>query len=333
MPAGAVAAHGATMVCGAFGALISLERAVALHRPVGMLVPLAAGIGGVLAWGVGRPDLAWPAWTLASGGLVALLLLAGATRAWSAHLAVEALGAACWGLGTIGAARGELGAATVGWMAFLVLTIAGERRELTQLVRLPPAARTLFAVAIGLALAGVMVRTAGALGASTDATRRTWAAAGDALWWTGAAALAGWLLRWDVAPRQRRAPGWIGHTAVALHGGYAWLLVAAALGLAGLLRPGGATAVALHALLLGFVFAMVVGHAPIVLAALAGIRPAYVGAARWPMRVLGASLVLRIAGAELGDARLLGAAGIGHALAIAAFAATMAVAVARAPSR
>jgi hypothetical protein len=136
-----------------------------------------------------------------------------------------------------------------------------------------------------------------------------------------------------VAPRQRRAPGWPGHTAQALLAGYAWLLVAAALGLAGLAWPGGATGVALHALLLGFVFAMVFGHAPIILPALAGLRPAYVPAARLAVHLLGASLVLRLVGAQSGDPRWLAAAGIGHAIAIGAFVAAMAVAAARGRQR
>jgi hypothetical protein len=328
LPAAAAGVHGATMVCGTFGTLIALERAVALHRRVGLAMPLASGLAGVLAWGAQRPELAWLVWTAAAAGLLALLLYAGATRAWSTHLAVEAAGAACWGIGSACAAAGALDAAVTGWMGFLVLTIAGERRELTQLVRLGRGARALFTASVALALAAVGLAALAASGLAPVSPALV-----AATWWLGAAALAAWLLRWDIAPRQRRVPGWPGHTARALLAGYAWLLVAAALGLAGLVRPGGATTVALHALLLGFVFAMVIGHAPIVLAALAGIRPVYVAAAGWPVHVLGASLALRIAGAELGDARWLAAAGIGHALAIAGFAAAMVVAVRRAQPR
>ena len=54
--------------------------------------------------------------------------------------------------------------------------------------------------------------------------------------------IAGWLLRWDIAPRKWRSPGWLGHTAWCLSIGYVWLLLGALLGLAGLRWPGGATA-------------------------------------------------------------------------------------------
>ena len=41
--------HGALMLCAFFGTLIALERAVALQRLAGLLAPLLAGVGGVLA--------------------------------------------------------------------------------------------------------------------------------------------------------------------------------------------------------------------------------------------------------------------------------------------
>ncbi|MBL8349818.1 MAG: hypothetical protein JNL87_05850 [Burkholderiaceae bacterium] len=322
--------HGAVMVCGFFGTLISLERAVALRRGPGLLAPLAAGGGGLLLWAAGRPDLAAIAWLLAAAALVALYALAGQTRAWSLHLRVELAAALAWAGGTLAWTQLALPAATLGWMAFLVGTIAGERRELMQFVRLPRWARRGFVMLVAGGAAAVALAIAGAAADLPVAVDRLAAA----LWWAACAALALWLLRWDIAPRQWRREAWLGHTGQCLTVGYVWLLAAAALGLgraAGALDAGGAAAVAPHAVLLGFVFAMVFGHAPIILPALARIRPRYTGWARLPLWLLSASLLLRLAAAATGQPPWLAAAGALHAAAIAGFAAVMAIAVLRAP--
>jgi hypothetical protein len=314
---GAVSLHGAVMVCGFFGTLISLERAVALRHALGYAVPLLAGLGGAAAWGAGAVSLALGLWALASGGLVGLYLWAGHTRAWSLHLGVEALGATCWGLGVAAWALGDPEAALRAWMAFLVLTIAGERRELMQMRRLPQAVRVGFVVVVSGALTAVLLGLAETMAGTGGRT------IASALWWTACAALAVWLLCWDFAPRQWTAAQWPGHTAQSLSIGYVWLGIAALLGLAGLAGVPTATQAAGHALWLGFVFAMVFGHAPIILPALARWRPAYVPWARWAIVLLSASLVLRIVGLMAGHASALAWAGAGHALAIVWFALAM----------
>jgi hypothetical protein len=326
LPMAALQAHGAVMVCGFFGTLITLERAIALRRGPGLLAPLAAGGGGLFAWAAGRADLAAAAWGLTAAALVGLYGLAGHTRAWSLHLRVELGAAVAWGLGTWAWALGDLAVATLCWMTFLVGTIAGERRELMLFVRLPAWARHAF-LALVLAAAAALV-LAGAAGSALPDSAGPAAAL---LWWLTCAGLAAWLLRWDIAPRQWRRGGWLGHTGQCLTIGYVWLLAGAALalgGLTGLLRADGAAALAHHAVLLGFVFAMVFGHAPIILPALARVRPVYTPWARWPIWVLTASLLLRMAAAEAGQSTAW--AGALHALAIGGFVLAMATAVLRA---
>jgi hypothetical protein len=144
----------------------------------------------------------------------------------------------------------------------------------------------------------------------------------DTVWWVSMALLAVWLLRFDVATRQWRARGWAGHTAICLLVGYGWLALAAALGLAG-------QAVAWHALWLGFVLAMVFGHAPIMLPALAGWRPAPTRWALLPLGVLGASVLLRVLASIGGWPAGLALAGAGHALALVLFGVVMVRAVRR----
>lgn len=318
LPAAALTDHGAVMVCGFFGTVIALERAVALHRLAGLLVPLAAGLGGVAVWGLGQTPVGAALWVFAGLALAGLYLLAGLTRAWSVHLKVELAAALVWAAGVGAWAMGAPLAAQLAWMAFLVGTIAGERRELMQFVHLSPGARWAFLAMVGAGAAGVALVLAGS------------ATPGLALWWSACAALALWLLRWDIAPRQWRRAGWAGHTGICLTVGYVWLLLAALLGALGLVSPGSALApMATHALLLGFVFAMVFGHAPIILPALSGLRPVYTRWVRLPIWLLAASLLMRLVARAIDDAGLLAAAGLGHALAIVMFALTMAGAALR----
>lgn len=314
--------HGALMVGGVFGTLISLERAVAVRRRWGVVAPLAAAAGG-LALLAGQVMAAWALWMAAAAVLLALYALTLRVR-WTLHGGVEAAGALAWGIGTAAAALGAPSAASlIGWCAFLLLTIVGERRELSQFVRLRAASRWAF----NLSAAAVMAAVALAWVAPHAAVQ---------LWWAACCALALWLLACDFAPRQWRAPQWRGHAAQALSVGYAWLLVAGLLGLTGALPDAGVQSLdgtALHALLLGFVFAMVFGHAPIMLPALAGITPGYVPWARAAVWLLAASLLLRIGATHAGWPMGRALAGAGHAAALALFAAAMLTGIARRAQR
>lgn len=303
----AITAHGAVMMAGFFGALIALERVVALRR--GLWVPVLAALGGWLAWGVGQWTAAGVLWVASAAGLVWLYAWAGSNRAMSLPLAVEASGALALLVANAAFAMGQMDAARIGWSAFLVLTIAGERRELTRLVKLP-----------GWASKAFLLVWAGAVAAALLALWQPGVA--TVLWWTTMALLAAWLLRWDVATRQWRAKGWAGHTAICLVVGYVWLATGSVLGLMG-------QTVAWHALWLGFVMAMVFGHAPIMLPALAGWRPEPTRWALLPLAVLGVSLALRVVASVTGWADGLAAAGAGHALAFVLFGAVMVRAVRR----
>lgn len=303
----ALAQHGALMMAGFFGSVIALERAVALQR--GLWVPALAAAGALVGWVHGGWALSAALWMASALGLCGLYAWAAWQRAVSLPLLVEGAGALALCIGTLAWWLGDVTAARLGWSAFLLLTIAGERRELMRLVPLPRWAQALFhplwlglLVAPGLAAVG----GAGAL----------------PLWWGGCAALAAWLLRWDVALRLLRAPGWAGHTAICLVTGYGWLALAAAWGLAG-------RAEAWHVLWLGCVMAMVFGHAPIMLPALAGWRPRPTRLALLPLALMGASVALRTLAPWLPWPGALAWAGAGHALALLGFAAVMGWAVRR----
>lgn len=289
------------MMAGFFGSLIALERAVALQR--GLWVPVTAALGGIAAWWTGSWSTALVLWMVSSAGLLGLYAWAAWKRTASLPLAVEASGAACLLAGTVATAMGNAAWAQLGWGSFLILTIAGERRELMRLVNLPDWAKHLF-LAIWAAIAAAVVTNL------------------PALWWSAIGVLALWLVRFDVATRLWKAPGWAGHTAICLTVGYAWLVVATVLAALNL-------TVAWHAVWLGFVMAMVFGHAPIMLPALAGWRPVPTRWALMPLGIMGVSLLGRIAAQTGLFPHVLPWAGAGHVLAIASFGAIMATAVRR----
>jgi len=294
---GLIALHGPLMVSGFFGALISLERAVALGArwPYGGPALAAAGTLVLL--------LGLPAWVGALAFTAAgAFLLAGSIVVWQRHpalyTAVLAAGAASWFLGNALWLAGLPFTAVVPWWAgFLVLTIAAERLELSRFLAPPPAAQRAFALIVVLFVAGLALLAAG-----IDARGRFAAVA--------LAALALWLARYDLARRTVRERALTRYIAVALLSGYVWLGVAAAIALTG----GGLFAAptydaTLHAVFLGFVFAMVFGHAPVILPAVTGHAMRYTPFFYLHLVLLHVSLVPRVVGdlAQLPYCRVHGA--------------------------
>ncbi|WP_298826159.1 hypothetical protein [uncultured Piscinibacter sp.] len=318
LPAGAVAPvalHGALMVCGFFGFVISLERAAALCTPLAWAAPVlaAAGTVGALALQPGAAALSW----LAAGTALTLVYAGVLRKAPALHTAVEGAGALAWAGGTLWWLLDRpFSTVLAWWCAFLVLTIAGERRELARFVPLSTSARRLY-------LAVLALQAAALVALAVPWQEHPVAAAA---WWLSMAGLAGWLLRFDLACRAGvQRTGWGLHTAACLRLGYGWLALAGVWGVVDGLRgmpldaPG-----PLHMLLLGFVFAMVFGHAPIVLPVLLHRRIAAPGRYTLvPVWLMSAGVALRAVGDLAALMPLRAGAGALQVAAIVVFAATM----------
>jgi hypothetical protein len=107
---------------------------------------------------------------------------------------------------------------------------------------------------------------------------------------------------------------------VCLLSGYAWLAAGAIVLLAdGILPTPGARDAGLHAILLGFVFSMVFGHAPIIFPAVTRAAMPYHWSFYIPLVVLQASLAIRIAGDLSGIADWRRFGGAANALALLLF--------------
>ncbi len=309
------AVHGPLMVSGFLGSLVALERAVALGKRPAFLAPLL-GVSGAVALLLGAPDPFGPLLvTLSSLGMVAI---AGymVRRQPAAYTAVIALGAFCWstgnGLWLFGRSVPEV---VSWWLSFLILTIVGERLELSRVSRLTSHSTRLFSMAVGLVGAG-LVFTLFDL------------AAGVRLTGFGLLALALWLLRYDIARRTVHGQGLVRYIAANLLAGYLWLATGGLLAV----RYGGVTAgmsydAWLHALSLGFVFSMIFAHAPIILPALSGLSLTFHPLLYGPPLLMHLALLARIGGDVTGwlDGRRWG--GLINALAILWFLAQMAALV------
>lgn len=277
------AAHGPLMVSGFLGVLIPLERAVAIRQKWMFAVPLAAGAGWVSL--LFSPALGALLLTLGSFGTLAIL----GVMVWREphlHTWTMAAGAAAWALANLLWLSGRPVFQVIFlWMAFLVLTIGGERLELSRVLR-PTAQQIhlfmLFAVVLG----------AGAVLALFDLV---WEARLSGAAYAG---LALWFLRFDLASRNIRHPNPLTrYIAICLFSGYFWLAAAGMLFVYyGALIAGPIYDAALHTLFVGFVFSMIFGHAPIIFPAILGVQVRFYPAFYLHLALLHFSLLLRVAG-------------------------------------
>lgn len=307
-PGQAMLLHAALMIGCFLGTVIGIERAVAIKLRGAWIAPLASGLAGVaLLSGLTTAG----AWLLVAASAVFIAVNSVVVaRQRAAHTALLLAGALAWFAGNLAFAVGVGALSTLPWwFAFLVLTIAAERLEMTRLMRRRPGAQlSLFAVLAALVL-----------GAALSAFDPV---SGGVLYGLALLALAAWLALFDIARRTVHAHGLSRYMAVCLLGGYAWLAVAGAawaataLGLP--LRD-----TALHALGLGFVVSMMLGHAPVILPAVARVKLLFGNFFYAPLATLHLSLLLRLAlGWNDPALRALGASF--NAIAIALFAATVA---------
>jgi len=296
--------HGPLMVSGFLGTVIGLERAVAMGRRWAYVGPLLTGLGSLSILAGFPPAIGAAAVTLGSAVLftgTALLML----RQRELFMATMTLGALSWLAGNLLWLAGTpLQGVVALWINFLVLTIAGERLELSRFLPPSPVAKRTFAGILVMLLAGGFL---------------TGHPAGVTLYAAGLLALALWLLRQDIARRTVKTQGLTRFIAICLLSGYAWLAVGSVTLLAAGSLAGLAYDAVLHAILIGFVFSMVFGHAPVIFPAVVRVKMPYHWTFYLPLLVLHASLLLRLAGDGFAQPGLRSLGGLLNAAALVLF--------------
>ncbi len=307
--------HAPLLVFGFVGALICLERAVALRVAWAYAAP-ALLLAGMLLTLTPLPLIVGQACVVAGTVCHVLQYVAIWRRQPMTATAVQAVGAASASVAAVAWCGGVPSSRLVPLLAaFLVLTIAGERLELARVsARVSGqglrAERVLFVLTVLLASTALLSLTVPTVAVP---------AAGVAL-----LAMTAWLLRYDVARATVRMPGLPRYVACCLFAGYAWLAVAGAGWLLGGARTQGAVYDATtHAIFLGFVITMIMAHAPIILPAVLGVRIPFHVALHAPVAVLQVSLLTRVvAGDAWGFTPALQAGGIGAVVAMLGFGVT-----------
>jgi hypothetical protein len=295
---GAVSYHGALMIGGFLGTLISLERSVALGRAWTYAAPLASALGGLCLL-FGLPIQVGQSLLLLGSVVLVIVFIWLLFRQPTLFMITMGLGAVAWTVGNaLWLAGWPIPYLIHWWIAFLVLTIVGERLELSRFVPPLRLRHEIFIGVVGLYTLGVLLSL-------------RWLGLGWLVAGAGMIAMSLWLLIHDLARHTLRQKGLPRFAAVCLLSGYFWLAVCGSLAILEVFvwplvhgtgqswltnapMVGLAYDSLLHAVLLGFVFAMIFGHAPIIFPAVLGIRMTYHPRFFAHLILLEVSVILRI---------------------------------------
>ena len=278
-------AHGPLMVAGFVGTMMGIERAVVL-RAGWVLV-------GALLTAVSSLALIWTSTTFEAGfgvalgsGVFVVAALFVFLRQRAIFTATMLVAALCWLAGNVlWLSPKPVFEMVHWWMAFLVLTIAAERLELTRLTSRGRGPLLAFVTIAGAIVAGALAAVFHDL------------VVGTTIFGLALVAMAVWLGRFDIARENVDQEGLPRYVAWCLLSGYLWL-AAGGLMLAyfGQLIFGPRYDAALHAVFVGFVLSVIFGHGPIILPALAPLTVRYSKHLYAGLVLLHGSLLLRIVG-------------------------------------
>jgi hypothetical protein len=299
-------AHGPLMVSGFLGVLIPLERAVAIRQKWMFAVPALAGLGWIALLFV--PFLGGILLTLASVGAL-LILGVMVRREPHLHTITMFFGVLAWVAGNVLWMLGfPIFQIVYLWMSFLVLTIGGERLELSRVLRPAPGQLRIFGVIAAALLTGAVLAI----------FHLGWGARLSGL---SMLALSLWFLRNDLATRTiRHANPLTRYIAACLFAGFLWLGLGGSLLLYfGALYAGPYYDAALHAIFVGFVISMIFGHAPIIFPAILGVPISFRRSFYVHLILLHLSLLIRLVGDLAGQLAVRRWGGLLNELAILLF--------------
>jgi hypothetical protein len=303
----ATAQHGALMVGSFLASLIFLERAVTFKSKWVLLLP-ALNATSLVFYLLGLPVAGHWCLVLGSFGFIVMCSYF-VYRYRELYYYVFLGGALALFAGNILLLQTFSYPHTVSWwMVFLLFTIVAERLELSRFLALNSGKRIWLIAALVLSFFSLFIP-------------EHWH--GNTIFGASLISTALWLLKYDMARRSVKVPGQHRYSAQLLLTGYVWLLITAVLLFVKSNFIFYYDAV-LHSFFIGFVFAMIFSHAPIILPAVL----------KWPIKIykpvlylwfglLQASLLVRIVGDVLENPELRKWGGLLNGISILMFFATI----------
>jgi hypothetical protein len=279
IPIGEVAGeHGALMTGSFLGTLIILERIVALKKKWQYIIPVLSGMS-LIFFLMGNQMVAMSLLTIGSLGLIYIYIDL-INRFGEYYFYVMMIGAIGWAVGNIIMIINPFyPSAAPWWIVFILLTVFGERLELSKFLPQSKKKRVTMIISISIFMIGIIL---------------PYHSIGKFISGAGIILMAIWLLHYDIARKSVKAKGMHRYTGSLLLAGYFWLIVCGILMIFDFDTLYNYDAM-LHAFFLGFTFSMIFAHAPIIFPGVAGltIRPFHDSLFIWAV-LLQISLAMRL---------------------------------------
>ena len=270
--------HGAIMVGGFLGTLISLEKVIPLKKKFLFLIPVMSGSSVVLFF-AGWPQLSCTLLVAAACGLSAVFVYYLIRQNILIYL-IMASGGLCWLTGNLLLVTKEFYPLSFPWwLGFALLIITAERLELMKFLPVKKAMKHLLLFFLASYLCGVLLSFHGI---------------GKQISGLSLIAISLWLLRNDIIAISIRKDGLARFVATSLLAGYIAMMLTGVLFLTINSHALGYDAL-VHTFFLGFVFSMIFAHGPIILPGVLGIslKPYHPILYAW-LIILHMSWILRI---------------------------------------
>lgn len=304
IPVGDVAGeHGALMTGSFLGTLICLERIVALKKKWLYLIPIISGLS-VIFFYVGLQQIAFIMLTVGSLGLIYIYIDL-IKRFGEYYFYIMMLGAMGWAVGNIIMIVVPFyPQAAPWWIVFILLTVFGERLELSKFLPKSKMKRNSMVLAISVFMIGIVL---------------PYHLLGKIISGAGLIFMAIWLLHYDIARKSVKAHGIHRFTGSLLLAGYFWLVICGILMIIDFKTLYNYDAM-LHSFFLGFTFSMIFAHAPIIFPGIAGFsfRPFHGSLFIWGI-LLQLTLAMRIVSELLMESYIRKLSGLLNAVVILLF--------------
>jgi hypothetical protein len=246
--------HGAIMVGGFLGTLITLEKVIPLKKNILYVIPLISG-GSIILFIAGMLQYSLISLLIASVGL-SIIFLIHWIQEQSVIYAMMLIGAVCWFIGNILLLKNNFYPASIPWwMTFALLLITSERLELMKFLPVSQAQKLIFMGVLLTFLLGCVFSFHGI---------------GNYLSAVALVASSIWLMRHDMIAINVKKIGLLKYVGISLLTGYFALLMSGFFLLA-LTNQSLGYDILIHSFFIGFVFSMIFAHGPIILPGVLGI--------------------------------------------------------------